>query len=134
MNARIEGQLLLPREPMALDLSYIAGRKNQLHAFVSAADLGGLEDKQAGAGAGMDGATWSRFKQGDVGIKPLNFNGFLDQVGNDLPLAYWAYSRGYQLVPLETETQRRLRLEREANEALVKENALLRNLLVGRAA
>lgn len=125
-------QLVLPREPMALDDTIITRPKDLLRAFVMAADLGGLDDKQAAAGAGMDPATWSRFKQGDVGFKPLQLNVYLDQCANDLPLAYWAYTRGQELRARESETERKLRI---ANEDLAKEreeNRVLRSVLQGR--
>ena len=127
-----QAELILPREPMKLDDTIISRPKDLLRAFVMAADLGGLEDKQAAAGASMDPATWSRFKQGDVGIKPASFNTFLDQCGNDLPLAYWARARGYSLTPLESELERRLRLETDAREKAEGEVRMLKGLLVGR--
>lgn len=118
-------QLGLPRPLIRIDSSIVRSRKNLLHAFVSAADQGGLEDKQAAAAAGMDPATWSQFKAGDRGIKPLVFNSYLDQCANELPLAYWAFSRGYELVPLESELEKRLRLSDEALADEKKKNAVL---------
>lgn len=108
------GQLKLPREMMVLDDSIITRPKDLLRAFTMAADLGQLDDKQAAAAAGMDPSTWSLFKSGERGIKPGEFNTYLDQCGNNLPLAYWAYTRGMNLTPRESELERQLRLEREA--------------------
>ena len=125
-------QLLLPREPLTLDDTIISRPKDLLRAFVMAADLGALDDKQAAAAAGMDPATWSRFKQGDAGIKPANLITFSEQTGNDLPLAYWALQRGYELRQRETETERLLRAEREARSKVEAENAVLRDVLAGR--
>ncbi len=110
---------------MKLDDTIVRSRKSLLHAFVSAADQGGLDDKQAAAAAGMDPATWSQFKAGDRGIKPLCVDGFMVQCANELPLAYWAYSRGYELRPLESELEKRLRLANEALEDEKKKNAVL---------
>lgn len=126
-------QLLLPRQPAPLDDAYIVSRKGILHAFISSADQGGLDDKQAAAAAGMDPATWSRFKQGDVGIKPANLMTFRSQCGNDIALARWAWECGYELKHRETELERQLRAEREHSEKVEAENKLLRNLLQGRA-
>ena len=125
-------QLQLPRPPMILDESIITRPRDMLRAFVMAADLGGMDDKQAAASAGMDPATWSRFKQGDVGIKPLALSTFLDQCANELPLAYWAHSRGYVLTPRESELEKRLRIERQTNEKLRDENRILREIAAGR--
>jgi hypothetical protein len=127
-------QLSLPRPMMELQDELIRRPKDLLRAFVMSADMGGLEDKQAAAAAGMDPATWSRFKQGDVGIRPNNFMSFREQCGNDLPLAHWAYRCGYGLHPLESELERRLRIERERNERIEAENKMLKNLLAGRPA
>lgn len=127
-------QLEIPRSLMILDDSIIQRPKNLLRAFVMASDLGGMDDKQAAAAAGMDVSTWSQFKQGDRGIKPLELNGYLDQCANELPLAYWAYTRGYSLSPLESEMEKRLRIERERAEKAEAENKMLRSLFVGRVA
>lgn len=118
-------QLSIPRPLMKVDETFVRSRKNLLHAFISAADQGGLDDKQASAAAGMDPATWSQFKGGDRGIKPLMCDAYLDQCANELPLAYWAWSRGYELRPLETELEKRLRLSNEALLDEKKKNAVL---------
>jgi hypothetical protein len=96
---RALNQLALPRSLMKLDETVIAQPKDLLRSFVICADLGGLDDAQAATAAGMDPSTWSQFKNGTRGIKPLELNTFMDQCGNELPLAYWAYSRGYLLSP-----------------------------------
>lgn len=129
----MSAQLQLPRPPMRLDDEVIARPRDILRAFVMGADLGGLDDKQAAAAAGMDPATWSRFKQGDVGIKPNALNALLDQFGNEMPLAYWAYTRGYVLTPMESELEKRLRAERERADKAESENKLLRGLIQGSA-
>ncbi len=125
-------QLSLPRPLMKLDETIIRSPKNLLRAFISAAELGGLEEKQAAAAAGMDPATWSQFKAGDRGIKPLALNSFMDQCANELPLSYWAYSRGYMLVPLESELERRLRLKQDELDKERAENKVLREVLTAR--
>ena len=126
-------QLHLPRAPMELDDTIISRPKDLLRAFIMSADLGGLDDKQAAAAAGMDPASWSRFKQGDVGIRPLNFMSFREQTWNDLVLSHWAYRCGYSLTMRESELEKRLRMERDARAIVESENKLLRNLLQGRA-
>jgi hypothetical protein len=127
-------QLALPRSLMKLDETVIAQPKDLLRSFVICADLGGLDDSQAATAAGMDPSTWSQFKNGTRGIKPLELNTFMDQCGNEMPLAYWAYSRGYLLSPRETELERRLRVKDEENKKLKDENRLLREIAVGKAA
>ncbi len=125
-------QLSLPRPLMKLDDTVVRSPKNLLRAFIVAAELGGLDDGQAAAAAGMDPSTWSLFKAGTRGMKPLEMNGFMDQCANELPLAYWAFSRGYALTPLESELERRLRLEQEARAKVEAENKVLREVIGAR--
>jgi hypothetical protein len=49
------------------------------------------------------------------------------------PLIWLADRRGYSLTPLESEMERRERIQRERAEKLEAENALLKGLLVGKA-
>lgn len=125
-------QLSLPREPMKLDESIIQRPKDLLRAFVIAADLGGLDDSQAATAADMDPSTWSQFKAGTRGIKPLALNRYQEQCGNHLPLAYWAWTNGYVLTPRESELERRLRVEQEARAKVELENKVLREVLNAR--
>lgn len=126
-------QLRLPREPMKLDEVVIQRPKDILRAFVLQAELGGLDDQQAAAAAGMDPSSWSQFKTGTRGIKPLELKSFDEQCGNQLVLSYWAWTSGFTLTPRETELQRRLRLKDEENAKLKDENRLLREIAVGKA-
>ncbi len=125
-------QLSLPRPLMKLDDTVIRSPKNLLRAFIVAAELGGLDDQQAAAAAGMDPSTWSQFKSGSRGIKPLELGGYMDQCANELPLAYWAFSRGYVLTPRESELEKRLRLEQEARAKVEAENKVLREVIGAR--
>lgn len=127
-------QLRLPREPMKLDDMIIAQPKDMLRAFILQAELGGLDDQQAAAASGMDPSSWSQFKTGTRGIKPLELRSFDAQCGNHLVLSHWAWVSGYVLTPRESELERRLRLKDEENKELRSENRLLREIAVGKAA
>ncbi len=130
----MSAQLQLPREPMRLDETVIRSPKDMLRAFVLQAELGGLDDQQAAAAAGMDPSSWSQFKNGMRGIKPLELRNFDGQCGNQLVLHYWAWTSGFVLTPRESELERRLRLKDEENRKLKDENRLLREIAVGKAA
>lgn len=52
--------------------------------------------------------------------------------GNELPLAYWAYSRGYLLTARESEMEKRLRSEHQARVEAEKKVELLTGILKGR--
>jgi len=127
-------QLRLPREPMKLDESIISQPKDLLRAFILQAELGGLDDQQAASAAGMDPSTWSMFKNGARGIKPLELITFDQQCGNQLVLANWAWRSGFVLTPRESELERRIRIKDEENKKLRDENRLLREIAVGKAA
>lgn len=126
--------LVLPlrRTSMELDDAIITRPASILKSFTLAADLGGLEDKEAADAAAMDAATWSRFKSGQVGMKPDAMDRFFDRVGNELPLHYMAYRRGYELVPRLSEMERRLAEERSKREKAENENAVLRSVIYGK--
>jgi hypothetical protein len=130
----MSAQLRLPRPLMKLDMTVIQSPKNLLRSFIVCAELGGLDDGQAAGAAGMDPSSWSQFKNGTRGFKPLEANTFMDQCANELPLAYWAYSRGYVLTPMESELEKRLRIKDQELQKIKDENRLLREIAVGKAA
>lgn len=127
-------QLRIPPEPMKLDEAVIAKPRDLLRAFVIQAELGGLDDQQAAAASGMDPSSWSQFKTGTRGIKPLELLTFDQQCGNHLALANWAWVSGYVLTPRETELERRVRERDEQIKKLQDENRLLREIATGKAA
>jgi hypothetical protein len=121
---------------MQVDIRIIERIRTQTEAIRACQQFGGIEDK---ALVGKDGivndlAQWSRIKSGKHFFPQDKFYLFMDRCGNEIPLISAAFRRGYGLVPLETEMERRLRLEREKAIELERENALLKKLLTGRAA
>lgn len=88
-----------------------------------------LEKELAKRGVKVDNTQLTRWKQGGEGIKWEKFCGLMDVCGNDAPLMWMNYARGWDLSSMrrrETETERRLRLALE-------ENAALRRVLKGEA-
>jgi len=99
--------------------------------------LSGLDDKEVTGKHGIvsDTAQWSRIiKSGQHFFPQDKLNSFMNICGNEAPLIWLARSRGYDLIPLESEMERRLRLEREKSFELERENEFLKKLQVGRAA
>lgn len=96
----------------------------------------GCRDNEAAADAfGMKPEAWSRFKTDkSAGVNPDKIEAFMDNCGNELLLHNLAYRRGYYLNERETETQRQLRLEREARIKAETERDLYLNALRGRVA
>lgn len=103
-------------------------------AIVLCADLGGFDnDKDFCRHIDLDPPVWARIKNGEANFPHEKYGALFDAAGNEAPLIWLADRRGYVLTPKESEYERRIRVEREGRVAAEKENALLRNLLVGRA-
>lgn len=120
-------------DPVHVDPTLVHRQKSMLAAVALCMQAAGIADKEACLALELDPAHWSRICAGNAHF-PLSLLGpLMDLCGNEAPLMWLAKSRGYELRPLETETQRRLRLEHERAEKLQDENRLLREMLVGRA-
>lgn len=110
-------QLDLPMKSAMIRLpeEIVAKPASWRRAILMTADLAGFADKQAAEAMGVPQEMWSRFKTDHkTGINPDRIEAFMDNCGNELPLFNLAYRRGFNLVERETETQRLLRIEREA--------------------
>lgn len=107
-----------------IDPALIAKQPTMTKALVLCQTMSGLEDKAfiGETGVVKDQAQWSRI----LGCGQHNFphdrlNLFMDKAGNEAPLLWLLYSRGYDLGSLrrrETELEQRLR---ETEEALARE-------------
>lgn len=85
-------------------------------AIVLCQQMAGVEDKVITGSSGVvkDVAQWSRIKSGQHYFPQDKFPLYMDLCGNEAPLRWLARKRGYSLVPLETELERQLRIERAA--------------------
>lgn len=119
----------------------IARKRSFGDAIGLSAEVAGYDlDKQASADIAMDKGQWSRIQSGQEGIKWAKLEKFLDCMGNDIPLLWMLFQRGYDLHSLrkrETETEQKLRevqeaLQRERTERQAIEGAM-RRMLVGAA-
>ena len=128
-------ELALVREVnVEIALETIMRQTSLLGAVSLCISASGLQDKEIYLSLEIDAGHWSRIMKGDAHF-PLNKLGeLMNLCGNEAPLIWFARSKGYGLVQLETETQRLLRIEQERHQKAIEENQLLRNLLVGRAA
>ena len=119
-----------------LDTRVVDAQPTMTAAIRLCQQMSGLDDKEIAGKNGIvaDVAQWSRITRSCQHYFPQDKLGALmDVCGNEAPLIWLARSRGYELVPLETEMERRLRLEHEKADELERENALLKKLLIGRA-
>ncbi|WP_076787106.1 hypothetical protein [Burkholderia sp. b13] len=117
-----------------VDIRCIDAQPSMTAAIRLCQQLSGLDDKKIVGKQGIvaDVAQWSRITRSGQHYFPQDkLNAFMDLCHNEAPLIWLARSRGYELTPLETEMERRLRLEREKTDELERENMLLKKLLTG---
>jgi len=99
----------------------IRKQRSKLAAFRLAVQVSGLDEKEIYLPLGVDKATWSKILSGLFNF-PTNKEGqFYDLVGNEIPLTWAAYDRGYALVPLQDEKDRRIADLEQANAELKRE-------------
>lgn len=119
-----------------LDTATVARQPTFTQSLVLCQTLSGLEDKELCGKNGIINAdaTWSRIKSGSNFFPQDNLSKFMHLCGNEAPLIWLADRHGYVLTQKETEWERKCRIEREKNEELMRENTLLRGLVMGKAA
>jgi hypothetical protein len=117
--------------PVPLNPLEVTRKKTLGSAIELCANAGGFDlDKELQLRLGVDKAQFSRWQSGAEGIVWPKLAKLMDTCGNDAPLWWMAYDRGYDLHSLrrrETETERENRMLRE-------ENAALRRVMLGGAA
>lgn len=108
----VDGQgglaLVRPRESVAIPLDVVARQRNFLSALTLCVQSSGLEDKEVYLQLGIDAGHWSRIMKGEAHFPVNKLNDLCDICGNEAPLIWWARSRGYALVMLKTEAERRI--------------------------
>ncbi|MGN6312884.1 MAG: hypothetical protein ACTHMO_03880 [Rhodanobacteraceae bacterium] len=117
--------------PVTVTPQEIAREKSLGGAIELCAKAAGFDyDKQLQVALGVDKGQLSRWQNGEEGIKWPKLVTLMDHCGNDAPVLWMNYARGWDLHAmrrLETETERENRRLRE-------ENAALRRVLIGHAA
>lgn len=94
----------------------------------------GLEEKEVYLPLEIDAGHWTRIMKGDAHFPVNKLNGLMDLCGNEAPLMWLANSRGYGLVILKTEAERRAEAAERALEEERSKVRLLTDLLKGKAA
>ena len=99
--------------PVRVHEEEIARKRTLGDAIELCAELAGYtRDKETSTDVGVDKAQLSRWKSGGEGIMWPKFERLMDACGNEAPLLWMLYQRGYDLNSLrkrETETERKLR-------------------------
>jgi len=120
-------QLALPVEISPSEITRERSLGGAIELCVKAA---GYEPKEVQSELRMDKAQFSRWASGQEGVGWPKLTTLMDHCGNDAPLLWMFYDRGYDLSSIrrrESETERENRLLRE-------ENAALRRVLLDRKA
>jgi hypothetical protein len=118
----------------AVDVALIARQPSMSKALALCQTLSGKDDAQFYGKGGIvnDQAQWSRIMGPSNHNFPHDkFNQFMDSAGNEVPMLWLLYSRGYDLSSLhkrESELERRLRLTEERVIELERERDVERRL------
>lgn len=131
-----QGALLLTRAKAMLEvpLATVMARKCLLGAINLCIDLSGLDEKEIYIPLGIDPGHWSHLRKGKGHFPPDRINDLMDLCRNEVPLIWQAHSRGYGLVVLKSEAERRAEAaEARAVEAEMKVRVLM-EAINGRAA
>ena len=128
----MSSQIALPVEVRPEEVA----RKQSLgNAIELCAELAGFSlDKELQQTLSVDKAQFSRWLSGTEGVIWPKLEKLMDQCGNDAPILWMLYQRGYDLHSLrkrETETERLLREERDARLDAEKKLAYAESLLRG---
>lgn len=126
--------LQLKMEMTPIDASVIARMGTLTQAVMLCQQLAGLDDKELCKALGIDAGQWSRIKTGQAHFPQERLCKLMDVCGNEAPLLWLAFHRGYELRPRLTEVEKQLVIERREKQRVEDENKLLRSMLIGRAA
>jgi len=135
MNAVDQRELSLVRTPDRTDvpLDIVTRQPSLSKAIALCIQFSGLLDKEILLALDIDAGHWSRIVKGDAHFPTNRLSDLMDICGNDAPLMWLAHARGYGLVVLRTESERRAE---EAERRLAEEREKVRwltDLLQGKA-
>lgn len=129
-------ELPLSRRAVMQDvpIELVVKRKSFLGAINLCIELSGLDDKEIVLSLGLDPGHFSHLRKGKGHFPIDKINALMELCGNEAPLIWLAHVRGYGLVVLKSEAERRAE-EAEARAAKAEEKArLLQEILQGRLA
>lgn len=128
-----QGELTLARKAAAVTvpIEMIRAKRTAAAAFTLACDVSGLEDKEIYLQLDIDAGYFSNIKKGKATLQADIVNTFCAIVDNTIYVEWLAYQVGCQLVQIESETERLLRLAREQIEMLKHDKRVLTEALRG---
>lgn len=129
-------ELALARKPNLVEvpLDLVMKQTTFTGAIALCVQLSGLEEKEVYLSLDVDPGHWTRIMKGDAHFPVNKLNAMMDLCGNEAPLMWLSTMRGYGLVVLKTEAERRAEVaEGRAKEAEIK-LAWAMEVINGRAA
>jgi hypothetical protein len=128
-----QGELALARRAsaMTVPIEMIRAKRTAAAAFTLACDVSGLEDKEIYLQLDIDAGYFSNIKKGKATLQADLVNTFCAIVDNNILVEWLAYQVGCQLVQIESETERLLRIAREEIEMLKHDKRVLTEALRG---
>lgn len=89
-------------------LALIQRQTTMAGAIALCVQASGLDDKEVYLSLGIDAGHWTRIMKGDAHFPVNKLGDLMDLCGNEAPLIWLANKRGYGLVMLKTEAERRI--------------------------
>lgn len=129
-------ELALARTPdqTSVPIELVRRQQSAGAAFSLACLSSGLDDKEIYLQIGVDAGTFSRMKKSEATLQADKLANFCAAVGNTIYPEWLAFQIGCQLVMIKSEAERRAdENEKRAKDAEA-QVAMLKSLLVGRAA
>lgn len=110
LNAVADPELPLVRkvEKSDVPLPLVVRQSSLAQAIALCVQVSGLEDKEVYLSLGIDAGHWTRIMKGDAHFPVNKLGDLMDLCGNEAPLVWLSNSRGYGLVLLKTEAERRI--------------------------
>lgn len=121
----LQAELPLGSKPkrMEVDPAVIRRQASMLAAIKLCVQYGGFAyEKEVYQSLDIDAGNWSRMMNGSAAFPPDKLIPLMDLCGNEAPLQWIAFKRGYQLQPLQDEKDK---LIAELRERLTKQEAVL---------
>jgi hypothetical protein len=124
-------QLALCRkvDPTDIPLELVIKQPTMAGAIALCVQVSGLEEKEVYLALGIDAGHWTRIMKGDAHFPINKLNDLMNLCGNESPLIWLTHSRGYGLVMLKSEAERRAEaLEKQLAEERLKNRVLVEAL------
>ncbi len=105
--AHPELALLRNVDRVEVPLELVTKQQTFSAAIALCIQVSGLEEKEVYLTLGIDAGHWTRIMKGEAHFPVNKLNDLMTICGNEAPLTWLAHSRGYGLVLLKSEAERR---------------------------